>query len=144
MASSSYTSKRKKGKQAILDDDNENHDSYRFFTNFHAKFFEKYVASKAIIPSTKFKLQKGQYRDIKRHILMRGWVKLGKPRKNISATLVRKFYANARKNPYVEDSREFRTFVRGVSFGFSKERIRAILELRGPLDSETSFNVRKL
>ncbi|MED6189925.1 hypothetical protein PIB30_100739, partial [Stylosanthes scabra] len=75
---------------------------------------------------------------------MRGWVKLGKPRKNISATLVREFYANARKNPDVEDSREFRTFVRGVSFGFSKERIRAILELKGPLDSETSFNVRKL
>ncbi|MED6213053.1 hypothetical protein PIB30_089535, partial [Stylosanthes scabra] len=48
------------------------------------------------------------------------------------------------KNPDVEDSREFRTFVRGVSFGFSKERIRAILELKGPLDSETSFNVRKL
>ncbi|MED6116911.1 hypothetical protein PIB30_104752 [Stylosanthes scabra] len=75
---------------------------------------------------------------------MRGWVKLGKPRKNISATLVREFYANARKNPDVEDSREFQTFVRGVSFGFSKERIRAILELKGPLDSETSFNVRKL
>ncbi|MED6213528.1 hypothetical protein PIB30_094245 [Stylosanthes scabra] len=74
---------------------------------------------------------------------MRGWVKLGKPRKN-SATLVREFYANARKNPDVEDSREFRTFVWGVSFGFSKERIRAILELKGPLDSETSFNVRKL
>ncbi|MED6116532.1 hypothetical protein PIB30_101144, partial [Stylosanthes scabra] len=94
MASSSHTSKRKKGKQAILDDDDENHDSYRFFTNFHEKFFEKYVASKAIIPSTKFKLQKGQYRDIKRQILMRGWVKLGKPRKNISATLVKEFYAN--------------------------------------------------
>ncbi|MED6152113.1 hypothetical protein PIB30_088863 [Stylosanthes scabra] len=75
---------------------------------------------------------------------MRGCVKLGKPRKNISATLVREFYANARKNPDVENSHEFRTFVRGVSFGFSKERIRAILELRGPLDSETSFNVRKL
>ncbi|MED6165727.1 hypothetical protein PIB30_102327 [Stylosanthes scabra] len=75
---------------------------------------------------------------------MRGWVKLGKPRKNISATLVREFYANARKNPDVEDSREFRTFVRGVSFGFSKEIIRAILELKGTLDSETSFNVRKL
>ncbi|MED6226294.1 hypothetical protein PIB30_102177 [Stylosanthes scabra] len=135
MASSSHTSKRKKGKQAILDDDDENHDSYRFFTNFHAKFFEKYVASKATIPSTNFKLQKGQYRDIKRQILMRGWVKLGKPRKNISATL---------KNPDVEDSHEFRTFVRGVSFGFSKERIRVILELKGPLDSETSFNVRKL
>ncbi|MED6190548.1 hypothetical protein PIB30_106960, partial [Stylosanthes scabra] len=40
--------------------------------------------------------------------------------------------------------REFRTFVRGVSFGFSKERIRDVLELRGTLDSETSFNVRKL
>ncbi|MED6166026.1 hypothetical protein PIB30_105107 [Stylosanthes scabra] len=144
MASSSHTSKRKKGKQAIIDNDDENHDSYRFFTNFHEKFFEKYMASKAIIPSTKFKLQKGQYRDIKRQILMRGWVKLGKPRKNISATLAREFYANARKNPDVEDSREFRTFVRGVSFGFSKERIRAILELKGPLDSETSFNVRKL
>ncbi|MED6212193.1 hypothetical protein PIB30_080863 [Stylosanthes scabra] len=75
---------------------------------------------------------------------MRGWVKLGKPRKNISATLVREFYANARKNPDVEDSCEFRTFVRGVSFGFSKERIRAILELKEPLDFETSFNVRKL
>ncbi|MED6152580.1 hypothetical protein PIB30_093405 [Stylosanthes scabra] len=61
MASSSHTSKRKKGKQAILDDDDdENHDFYRFFTNFHEKCFEKYVASKAIIPSTKFKLQKGQ------------------------------------------------------------------------------------
>ncbi|MED6117256.1 hypothetical protein PIB30_108359 [Stylosanthes scabra] len=144
MATSSHTSKRRKGKQAIPDDDDDNHDNYRFFTNFHEKFFEKYVTSKAIIPSTKFNLQKGQYRDIKRQILMRGWVKLGKPRKNISATLVREFYANARKNPDVEDSREFRTFVRGVSFGFSKERIRAILELKGPLDSKTSFNVRKL
>ncbi|MED6173692.1 hypothetical protein PIB30_061990 [Stylosanthes scabra] len=102
------------------------------------------MASKAIFPSTKFKLQKGQYRDIKRQILMRGWVKLGKPRKNISATLVREFYTNARKNPDVEDNREFRTFVRGVSFGFIKERIRAILDLKGPLNSETSFNVRKL
>ncbi|MED6162705.1 hypothetical protein PIB30_073110 [Stylosanthes scabra] len=135
MASSSRTPKGRKGKQAMRDDDDDNHDPYRFFTNFHEKFFLSCVASKAIIPSTKFKLQKGQYRDVKRQILMRGWVKLGKPKRNISATL---------KNPDVEDSREFRTFVRGVSFGFSKERIRDVLELRGPLDSETSFNVRKL
>ncbi|MED6214499.1 hypothetical protein PIB30_103604 [Stylosanthes scabra] len=144
MASSSRTPKGRKGKQVMRDDEDDNHDPYRFFTNFHEKFFLSYVASKAIIPSTKFKLQKGQYRDVKRQILMHGWVKLGKPKKNISATLVREFYANARKNPDVEDSREFRTFVRGVSFGFSKERIRDLLELRGPLDSETSFNVRKL
>ncbi|MED6163395.1 hypothetical protein PIB30_079563 [Stylosanthes scabra] len=144
MASSSRTPKGRKGKQVMRDDEDDNHDPYRFFTNFHEKFFLSYVASKAIIPSTKFKLLKGQYRDVKRQILMRGWVKLGKPKKNISATLVREFYANARKNPDVEDSREFRTFVRGVSFGFSKERIRDVLELRGPLDSETSFNVRKL
>ncbi|MED6126124.1 hypothetical protein PIB30_075296 [Stylosanthes scabra] len=89
MATSSHTSKRRKGKQAIPDDDDDNHDTYRFFTNFHEKFFEK-------------------------------------------------------KSPDVEDNREFRTFVRGVSFGFSKERIRAILELKGPLNSDTSFNVRKL
>ncbi|MED6129305.1 hypothetical protein PIB30_106585 [Stylosanthes scabra] len=144
MASSSRTPKGRKGKQVMRDDEDDNHDPYRFFTNFHEKFFLSYVASKTIIPSTKFKLQKGQYRDVKRQILMRGWVKLGKPKKNISATLVREFYANARKNPDVEDSREFPTFVRGVSFGFSKERIRDVLELRGPLDSETSFNVRKL
>ncbi|MED6191097.1 hypothetical protein PIB30_112855, partial [Stylosanthes scabra] len=143
MASSSRNPKGRKGKQAMHDDD-DNHDPYRFFTNFHEKFFLSYVVSKAIIPSTKFKLQKGQYRDVKRQILMRGWVKLGKPKKNISATLVREFYANAKKNPDVEDSREFRTYVRGVSFGFSKERIREVLELKGPLDSETSFNVRKL
>ncbi|MED6178484.1 hypothetical protein PIB30_108077 [Stylosanthes scabra] len=121
MASSSRTPKGRKGKQAMHDDDDDNHDPYRFFTNFHEKFFLSYVASKAIIPSTKFKLQKGQYRDVKRQILMRGWVKLGKPKKNISATLVREFYANARKNPDVEDSREFRTFVRGVSFGLVRK-----------------------
>ncbi|MED6112645.1 hypothetical protein PIB30_063447 [Stylosanthes scabra] len=144
MASSSRTPKGRRRKQVMRDDEDDNHDPYRFFTNFYEKFFLSYVASKAIIPSTKFKLQKGQYRDVKRQILMHGWVKLGKPKKNISATLVREFYANARKNPDVEDSREFRTFVRGVSFGFSKERIRDVLELRGPLDSETSFNVKKL
>ncbi|MED6199863.1 hypothetical protein PIB30_079845 [Stylosanthes scabra] len=92
MASSSRAPKGRKGKQAMRDDDDDNHDPYRFFTNFHEKFFLSYVASKVIIPSTKFKLQKGQYRDVKRQILMRG----------------------------------------------------DVLELRGPLDSETSFNVRKL
>ncbi|MED6162049.1 hypothetical protein PIB30_066663, partial [Stylosanthes scabra] len=111
MASSSNASRKRRGKAVVVD---EEFDAYRFKTAFHQQFYNSYVASKDIIPDTKFNLEEGEFLEIQQQIELRGWKRLAKPKLKVSQSIIREFYANARIN---EDSDEdkpyFQTFVRG-------------------------------
>ncbi|MED6202207.1 hypothetical protein PIB30_103003 [Stylosanthes scabra] len=97
MASSSDASRKKRGKAVVVDEDT--FDAHRFKTPFHKHFFNSNVASKPIIPDTRFNLEEDQYPQIRQQIELRGWKRLNKPKKRISQTIIREFYANARIDP---------------------------------------------
>ncbi|MED6175263.1 hypothetical protein PIB30_076808 [Stylosanthes scabra] len=143
MASLSNSARKIKGKEITLDEDN--FDAHRFKTPFYEHFFNSCVASKSIIPDTKFNLQEGQYPQIQQEIELCGWKRLAKPKKRISQAIIREFYANAHIDPEAEGNHiRFHTFVRGVLMNFNMERIKTILKLEGPLDSETTFRSRMI
>ncbi|MED6214822.1 hypothetical protein PIB30_107120 [Stylosanthes scabra] len=137
MASSSDASRKRRGKAVVVDEDT--FEAHRFKTPFHEHFFNSNVASKPIIPDTRFKLEEDQYPQIRQQIELRGWKRLNKPKKKISQTIIREFYANARIDPNNEVGPRFYTFVRGMLVNFSIDRIKTIMKFEGPLNSETSY-----
>ncbi|MED6201319.1 hypothetical protein PIB30_093733 [Stylosanthes scabra] len=142
MASSSNASRKRRGKAVVID---EEFDAYRFKTAFHQQFHNSYVASKDIIPDTKFNLEEGEFLEIQQQIELRRWKRLAKPKLKVSQSIIREFYANARIN---EDSDEdqpyFQTFVRGEVVNFNMESIKVVLRLDEQLDSDTSFRRRMI
>ncbi|MED6164907.1 hypothetical protein PIB30_094614 [Stylosanthes scabra] len=112
MASSSDASRKRRGKAVVVDEDP--FDAHRFKTPFHEHFFNSNVASKPIIPDTRFNLEEDQDPQIRQQIELCGWKRLNKPKKRISQTIIREFYANARIDPNNEVGTRFYTFVRHV------------------------------
>ncbi|MED6199942.1 hypothetical protein PIB30_080568 [Stylosanthes scabra] len=109
---------------------------------FHEHFFNSNVASKPIIPDTRFNLEEDQYPQIQQQIELRGWKRLNKPKKRVSQTIIREFYANARIDPDNEVGPLFHTFVRGMLVNSRMDRIKTIMKCEGPLNSETSYGAR--
>ncbi|MED6189647.1 hypothetical protein PIB30_098096, partial [Stylosanthes scabra] len=140
MASSSDASRKRRGKAVVIEEDT--FDAHRFKTPFHEHFFNSNVASKPIIPDTRFNLEEDQYPQIRQQIELRGWKRLNKPKKRISQTIIREFYANAHIDPNNEVGPRFHTFVRGILVNFSMDRIKTIMMFEGPLNSETSYRAR--
>ncbi|MED6185548.1 hypothetical protein PIB30_058187 [Stylosanthes scabra] len=68
--------------------------------------------------------------------------RLNKPKKRISQTIIREFFANARIDPNNEVGPRFHTFVRSMLVNFSMDRIKTIMKFEGPLNSETSYRAR--
>ncbi|MED6201698.1 hypothetical protein PIB30_097620, partial [Stylosanthes scabra] len=135
MASSSR--KRRPGNEVIIDED---FGAHRFKSAFHQEFYNSHVASKAIIPNTRFKLEEGQFSDIEHQIELRSWKRLAKPKMKVEQCIVREFYTNAHINPDEDgDQAHFRTFVRGVVVNFSMENIKVVLRLDAQLESVTNF-----
>ncbi|MED6165867.1 hypothetical protein PIB30_103731 [Stylosanthes scabra] len=62
MASSSDASRKRRGKAIVIEEDT--FDAHRFKTPFHEHFFNSNVASKPIIPDTRFNLEEDQYSQI--------------------------------------------------------------------------------
>ncbi|MED6201919.1 hypothetical protein PIB30_099912 [Stylosanthes scabra] len=116
MASSSDASRKRRGKAVVVDEDT--FDAHRFKTPFHEHFFNSNVASKPIILDTRFNLEEDQYPQIRQQIEFCGWKRLNKPKKRISQTIIREFYANARIDPNNEVGPRFHTFVRGMLVNF--------------------------
>ncbi|MED6138437.1 hypothetical protein PIB30_074230 [Stylosanthes scabra] len=108
MASSCDASRKRRGKAVVVDEDT--FDAHRFKTPFHEHFFNSNVASKPIIPDTRFNLEEDQYPQIRQQIKLRGWKRLNKLKKRISQTIIREFYANARIDPNNEVGPRFHTF----------------------------------
>ncbi|MED6139290.1 hypothetical protein PIB30_082398 [Stylosanthes scabra] len=140
MASSSDASRKRRGKAVIIEEDT--FDAHRFKTPFHEHFFNSNVASKPIIPDTRFNLEEDQYPQIQQQIELRRWKRLNKPKKRISQTIIREFYANARIDPNNEVGPRFHTFVRGMLVNFNMDKIKTIMKFEGPLNSETSYRAR--
>ncbi|MED6178279.1 hypothetical protein PIB30_106029 [Stylosanthes scabra] len=140
MASLSDASRKRRGKAVVIEEDT--FDAHRFKTPFHEHFFNSNIASKPIIPDTRFNLEEDQYPQIRQQIELHGWKRLNKPKKRISQTIIREFYANARIDPNNEVGPRFHTFVRGMLVNFSMDRIKTIMKFEGPLNSETSYRAR--
>ncbi|MED6200985.1 hypothetical protein PIB30_090555 [Stylosanthes scabra] len=111
MASSSRAVRKRREKEIAHEDDEC--DALRFKSPFHQNFYNTNVASKPIIPDTRFNLEAGQYPHIQQQIELRGWKRLNKPKKRINQAIIREFYTNARIDPDSEDGPRFHTFVRG-------------------------------
>ncbi|MED6113306.1 hypothetical protein PIB30_069576 [Stylosanthes scabra] len=127
MASSSK--RRRAGKQVVTD---EEFDAQRFKTEFHQQFYNSYVASKDIIPDTRFN-----------QIELRGWKRLAKPKLKVGQSIIREFYANARTNEDADEEQpHFQTFVRGEVVKFNMLNIKAVLTLDEQLESDTNFRRR--
>ncbi|MED6140200.1 hypothetical protein PIB30_090863 [Stylosanthes scabra] len=94
------TSKRRRGKAPAAD-----FDEYRFKSLYHEELFQDDVASKDIIPETRFRLGEGQYPKIQHQINLRGKKRLRKPPKEVGCSLVQEFYTNARLSPGEKTSR---------------------------------------
>ncbi|MED6111466.1 hypothetical protein PIB30_052538 [Stylosanthes scabra] len=138
MASSSK--RRRAGKQVITD---EEFDAQRFKTEFHQQFYNSYVASKDIIPDTRFNLEEGEFPEIGQQIELRGWKRLAKPKLKVGQSIIREFYANARTNEDADEEQpHFQTFVRGEVVNFNMENIKAVLRLDEQLESDTNFRRR--
>ncbi|MED6202262.1 hypothetical protein PIB30_103587, partial [Stylosanthes scabra] len=136
-ASSSKVARKRSGK-AIAHEDDE-FDALRFKSPFHQNFYNTNVASKPIIPDTRFNLEEGQYPQIQQQIELRGWKRLNKPKKRISQEIIREFYTNARIDLDSEDGPRFHTFVRGVMVNFSMDRIKTVMKFEGPLNTKMSY-----
>ncbi|MED6148948.1 hypothetical protein PIB30_057737 [Stylosanthes scabra] len=140
MASSSR--KRRVGKEVITD---EEFDYQRFKLAYHQKFYNSYVASKDIIPDTRFNLEEGEFPEIEQQIELQGWKRLAMPKLKVGQSIIREFYANARINlDFDEDRPHFHTFVRGEVVNFSMESIKAVLRLDEQLESDTNFRRRMI
>ncbi|MED6225100.1 hypothetical protein PIB30_090513, partial [Stylosanthes scabra] len=138
MASSSK--RRRGGKQVVTD---EEFDAQRFKTEFHQQFYNSYVASKDIIPDTRFNLEEGEFLEIGQQIELRGWKRLAKPKLKVRKSIIREFYANARINEDTDEEQpHFQTFVRGEVVNFNMENIKAMLRLDEQLESNTNFRRR--
>ncbi|MED6224220.1 hypothetical protein PIB30_081790 [Stylosanthes scabra] len=123
----------------------EEFDAQRFKSAFHQQFYNSYVASKDIIPDTRFKLEEGEFPEIEQQIELRGWKRLAKPKLKVGQSIIREFYANAHTNPDSdEDQPHFHTFVRGEVVNFSMESIKAVLRLDEQLESDTNFRRRMI
>ncbi|MED6214623.1 hypothetical protein PIB30_104917 [Stylosanthes scabra] len=140
MASSSDASRKRRGKAVVIEEDT--FDAHRFKTPFHEHYFNSNVASKPIIPDTRFNLEEDQYPQIRQQIELRGWKRLNKPKKRISQTIIREFYANAGIDLNNEVGPRFHTFVRGMLVNFNMDRIKTIMKFEGPLNSEISYRAR--
>ncbi|MED6184777.1 hypothetical protein PIB30_050771 [Stylosanthes scabra] len=87
MASSSNSARKRRGKEIALDEDN--FDAHKFKSPFHEHFFNSNMASKTLIPDTRFNLEEGQYSQIQQQIELRGWKRLGKPKRRINQAIIR-------------------------------------------------------
>ncbi|MED6224171.1 hypothetical protein PIB30_081323 [Stylosanthes scabra] len=67
--------KRRAGKEVVTD---EEFDAQRFKYAFHQQFYNSYVASKDIIPDTRFNLEEAEFPEIEQQIELRGWKRLAK------------------------------------------------------------------
>ncbi|MED6214844.1 hypothetical protein PIB30_107341 [Stylosanthes scabra] len=113
MASSSTILRKRRGKSVAYDDDNDFNEE-RFKSPFHQNFLNTYVASKPIVSDARIDISNIPYPQFAQQIQLRGWKRLNKPKKKISESIIREFYANARINPESEAGLRFYSFVRGT------------------------------
>ncbi|MED6138874.1 hypothetical protein PIB30_078675 [Stylosanthes scabra] len=108
-------------------------------------FYNSYVASKDIIPDTRFNLEEGEFPEIEQQIELRGWKRLTKPKQKVGQSIIREFYANARINEDIDEEQpHLQTFVRGEVVNFNMENIKAVLRLDEQLESDTNFRRRMI
>ncbi|MED6112200.1 hypothetical protein PIB30_059521 [Stylosanthes scabra] len=122
-------------------------DDYRFREVFNQTLFESSVRRKKITPEVAFKLDEGEYPQIKEQIALRGWRRLAAPMIGISKLLVQEFYANAAvSDEEVANAGQlpYKSYVRGVVVDFSPENIRRVIRFKAEIEGvETDYRTRQ-
>nr|XP_025670288.1 uncharacterized protein DDB_G0292186-like [Arachis hypogaea] len=99
---------------------------------------EGWMEVKEVILEIGFRLKEGEYLIIRRIILQRRWKLLCEPLTDISATMIREFYANAIRAS--QTSPPYKSYVRGVDVDFSPSAIMRVLQIRVIPFGESSFD----
>ncbi|QHN92899.1 uncharacterized protein DS421_17g587980 [Arachis hypogaea] len=133
----SPSSKRRKGKQLA---EPPTYDKKRFKSHFHELNYHGWMENKEVIPEIGFRLQEGEYPIMREVIEKRRWEFLCDPEIDISATLVREFYANAISEN--KTSPPYKSYVRGIEVDFSPATIMRVLQIRAIPFREPSFEER--
>lgn len=137
MASSS--SRRRKEKEPIVVKP-PTYDTKRFKSPFHKSRYYRLVEEKKVIPTTGFRLKDGKYPIMRRIEAERRWKLLCELLTDISAVMIREFYANAVRAS--KDNPLYKSYVRGVEVDFSPPAIIRVLQIRVISYGEPSFEKR--
>ena len=139
MASSSRT-KRRKGKDPIVEEDTHEYDQRRFKSWFHQMQIQ-WMNEKRIYPEIPFMLPDDGCQEIKNKIRKRRWEELTSPATRVNTNIIREFYANVPRL----DMREpptYKSYVRGVEVDFSPDAIKKVLKLKSVRFSEPGYQQR--
>ncbi|QHO34775.1 uncharacterized protein DS421_9g269870 [Arachis hypogaea] len=134
MASSS--SRRRKGKEPMVAKP-PTYDANKFRSQFHEARYHRLMKTKHIIHEMGFNLKEGEYPIMRQITKDRRWELLCVPFINISAVMIREFYANAMKES--ENSPPYKSFVRGVEVDFNPATVMRVMQLRKITYEELSF-----
>ncbi|QHO01980.1 uncharacterized protein DS421_13g419900 [Arachis hypogaea] len=137
MASS--RSRRRPGKEQMVTEP-PSYDTKRFKSQFHEARYNRLMKTKIVIPEMGFELKEGEYPIMRQITKERRWDLLCRPLTDISAVMIREFYANAVKEN--ENSPSYKSYVRGVEVDFSPPSITRALKLRTITYDELSYEDR--
>ncbi|RYR30055.1 hypothetical protein Ahy_B01g054855 [Arachis hypogaea] len=139
MASSSRT-KRRKGKDPIVEEETHEYDQWRFKSWSHQMQIQ-WMNEKRIYPEIPFMLPDDGCQEMKNKIRKRRWEELTSPATRINTNIIREFYANV---PRI-DMREpptYKSYVRGVEVDFSPDAIKKVLKLKSVRFDEPGYQQR--
>ncbi|MED6196684.1 hypothetical protein PIB30_049615 [Stylosanthes scabra] len=108
-------------------------DAHCFRTLFNQRLYEETLCRKKIIPKVGFNIREGDYPEVRKQILKRGWRRLASPRSEVAKAMIREFYANvARTEEQVAglDQHPYTSYVRGVEIDFSLENMRRVMRFK--------------
>ncbi|MED6213761.1 hypothetical protein PIB30_096412 [Stylosanthes scabra] len=109
------------------------HNEHLFRAPHYKEIYQKYIHRKGVIPEKGFELQEGQYPEVGKQIILRGWRRLSKPRTKISKDLVHEFYTNAVRTEEELARGEdypYTSYVRGKEVDFSAAKIKEVLRIK--------------
>ncbi|QHO42347.1 uncharacterized protein DS421_5g153370 [Arachis hypogaea] len=137
MASSS--SKRRPGKEPMVTEP-PSFDARKFRFQFHEGRYHRFMEAKNVIYEKGLDLREGEYPIMRQITRERRWELLCAPLTDISAVMIREFYANAAKEN--KNSAPYTSYVRGVEVSFSPAAITRALKLRTITYPEPSYEAR--
>ncbi|QHN77723.1 uncharacterized protein DS421_19g655190 [Arachis hypogaea] len=104
----SLSSKRRKGKEPTVAEP-PTYDTKKFKSQFHEARYHKLMKTKHVILEMGFELREGEYHIMRQITRERRWELLCHPLTEISAVMIREFYANA-----VKDSKDSPPYTRAL------------------------------
>ncbi|MED6112855.1 hypothetical protein PIB30_065523 [Stylosanthes scabra] len=122
-------------------------DEHHFRKEFNQQLFESHAKRRKVIPEVGFNIDEGEYPQIMKQILLKGWRRLAAPMTGVSKLLVQEFYANAAVSDEEvanEDQLPYKSFVRGIKVDFSPKNIQRVMRSKSSTaGAETDYKTRQ-